>query len=63
MVVDILESLRNCLQLSFKPLTVIQQLYRTNQSFNQIYPGSKHFGQQNGNSYNSKTLSPMTVKI
>ena len=62
MVVDILESLRNCLQLTFNTRTVIQQLYRANKSFNQIYPESKHFGQQTCNSYNSKTLSPMTVK-
>ena len=63
MVMDIMESLRNYLQLSVKTLIVIQQLYRANKSFNQICPESKYFGQQTCNSYNSKTLSPMTVKI
>ena len=53
MVVDILEILWNCLQLSFNALKVIQQLSRSNNSAKQIYPESKQLGQQTSNSQNS----------
>ena len=53
MVVDILESLWNCLKLYFNTLDVIQQLSMSNNSVNQIYPESKHFGQQISNNQNS----------
>ena len=53
MVVDILESLWNCLQPYFNTLKVIQQLSRSNNSVNQIYSESKPFEQQPSNSQNS----------
>ena len=43
MVVDIMESLRNLLQVYFNTLNVIQQLSKSNNSIFQIYPESKHF--------------------
>ena len=53
MVVDILESLWNCVQLTFNTLKVIQQVSRSNNSVKQIYPESKQLGQQTSNSQNS----------
>ena len=55
MVVDIMESLWICIQLSFNTLDVIQQLSRSNNLVNQIYPESKQLGQQTSN---SQTLKP-----
>ena len=43
MIVDIMEILGNCLQLPLNTLKVIQQLSRSNNSFNQICLESKHF--------------------
>ena len=56
MVVDILEILWNCIQLSFNTLKVIQQLSRSNNSVKPIYPESKQLGQQTSNS--PKLLNP-----
>ena len=53
MGVDILKILWNCLQLSFNTIHVIQQLLRSNNSVNQIYPESKQLGQQTSNNQNS----------
>ena len=53
MVVDILESLWNCLQLCFNTLKVIQQLSRSKKLVKQICPENKQLGQQTSNNQNS----------
>jgi hypothetical protein len=66
MTQDFLESLWNCLKLSYKHLMMIQQLTRSIKAIFQICPEfseNKHFWWPTSHSYNSQTIWPIAMKI